>query len=427
MLFHKIDKIITNLSKKLFFTISTIIQFAFAFALIYISLQLFINYNDANKKITNSFGENQLFSIQNNEDYAKKLYKKNNIDDYNNFYNYINKNYKIINMLEDNFFVTDFDNIENFVIPNTPVTNVGEDNYYILNSLTVNNNYFENFNIKLSNGRNFNYDDYNPKDNASEVPIILGNDYSEIFKINDKIHFYDSYSNSKKTGTIIGFLEKGQFYIKKPVAIENIVSLDKTVLIPSQPIKENNQDIINNKATNLNNLKLYLQITNSYFVDLNDSDISNLKEQSNKFNFFDISIVSMDDSISIFKEIFKQQQIIYISILILILLISSISMITNIINSINDRKREFGIYFAMGATKKYIIDLVVYEIFILIFSAALLSTLIIKYFNPSDINIFDINTYGLMCVIVLIISMLISLIPLLKIKNTPMSSLLREE
>lgn len=427
MLFHKIDKIITNLSKKLFFTISTIIQFAFAFALIYISLQLFINYNDANKKITNSFGENKLFSIQNNEDYAKKLYKKNNIDDYNNFYNYINKNYKIINMLEDNFFVTDFDNIENFVVPNTPVTNVGEDNYYILNSLTVNNNYFENFNIKLSNGRNFNYDDYNPKDNASEIPIILGNDYSEIFKINDKIHFYDSYSNSKKTGTIIGFLEKGQFYIKKPVAIENIVSLDKTVLIPSQPIKENNQDIINNKSTNLNNLKLYLQITNSYFVDLNDSDILNLKEQSTKFNFFDISIVSMDDSISIFKEIFKQQQIIYISILILILLISSISMITNIINSINDRKREFGIYFAMGATKKYIIDLVVYEIFILIFSAALLSTLIIKYFNPSDINIFDINTYGLMCVIVLIISMLISLIPLLKIKNTPMSSLLREE
>lgn len=427
MLFHKIDKIITNLSQKLFFTISTIIQFAFAFALIYISLQLFINYIDANKKITNSFGENQLFSIQNNEDYAKKLYKKNNIDDYNNFYNYINKNYKIINMLEDNFFVTDFDNIENFVVPNTPVTNVGEDNYYILNSLTVNNNYFENFNIKLSNGRKFNYDDYNPKDNDSEIPIILGSDYSEIFKINDKIHFYDSYSNSKKTGTIIGFLEKGQFYIKKPVAIENIVSLDKTVLIPSQPIKENNQDILNNKSTNLNNLKLYLQITNSYFVDLNDSDISNLKEQSNKFNFFDISIVSMDDSISIFKEIFKQQQIIYISILILILLISSISMITNIINSINDRKREFGIYFAMGATKKYIIDLVVYEIFILIFSAALLSTLIIKYFNPSDINIFDINTYGLMCLIVLIISMLISLIPLLKIKNTPMSSLLREE
>lgn len=427
MLFHKIDKIITNLSQKLFFTISTIIQFAFAFALIYISLQLFINYIDANKKITNSFGENQLFSIQNNEDYAKKLYKKNNIDDYNNFYNYINKNYKIINMLEDNFFVTDFDNIENFVVPNTPVTNVGEDNYYILNSLTVNNNYFENFNIKLSNGRKFNYDDYNPKDNDSEIPIILGSDYSEIFKINDKIHFYDSYSNSKKTGTIIGFLEKGQFYIKKPVAIENIVSLDKTVLIPSQPIKENNQDILNNKSTNLNNLKLYLQITNSYFVDLNDSDISNLKEQSNKFNFFDISIVSMDDSISIFKEIFKQQQIIYISILILILLISSISMITNIINSINDRKREFGIYFAMGATKKYIIDLVVYEIFILIFSAALLSTLIIKYFNPSDINIFDINTYGLMCLIVLIISMLISLIPLLKIKNTPMSILLREE
>lgn len=427
MLFHKIDKIITNLSQKLFFTISTIIQFAFAFALIYISLQLFINYIDANKKINNSFGENQLFSIQNNEDYAKKLYKKNNIDDYNNFYNYINKNYKIINMLEDNFFVTDFDNIENFVVPNTPVTNVGEDNYYILNSLTVNNNYFENFNIKLSNGRKFNYDDYNPKDNDSEIPIILGSDYSEIFKINDKIHFYDSYSNSKKTGTIIGFLEKGQFYIKKPVAIENIVSLDKTVLIPSQPIKENNQDILNNKSTNLNNLKLYLQITNSYFVDLNDSDISNLKEQSNKFNFFDISIVSMDDSISIFKEIFKQQQIIYISILILILLISSISMITNIINSINDRKREFGIYFAMGATKKYIIDLVVYEIFILIFSAALLSTLIIKYFNPSDINIFDINTYGLMCLIVLIISMLISLIPLLKIKNTPMSSLLREE
>ena len=422
MFFNKIDKIFTNLRKKLFFTVSTIIQFAFAFSVIYTSMQLFINYNDANKKISNSFGEKKLFSIQNNEDYATKLYAKDSIDDYKNFYDYLHNEFKVIDMYEDNFFVEGFDSIENFIIPNTPPMDIEGDRYNILNSLTVNNNYFENFNIKLSNGRSFNNDDYNLKDNSSEVPIILGSDYSEIFNLNDEVRFFDYYSNSEKTGKVIGFLEKGQFYIKKPVAIENITPLDKTVLIPTQPIKESSKDRVK-----FNNLRLYLQITNSYLLDLDDSGISDIKDKSNDFNFFDISIVNMDDSISVFKDLFKQQQILYISILILILSISSISMITNIINSINDRKREFGIYFAMGATKKDIVDLVVYEIFILIFSSALLSIFIIKRFNILGTSTFDIKVYGLMCLIVLIVSILISLIPVIKIKNTPMSSLLREE
>ena len=117
----------------------------------------------------------------------------------------------------------------------------------------------------------------------------------------------------------------------------------------------------------------------------------------------------------------------YLSIFIMIILIASISTITNILNSINDRKREFGIYFAMGATKRYIIDLVVYEITFLLLLSAFLSTFIIKYIKIFEVNELNIKGFILLFLIAIITSILISLIPIFKIKNTPMSELLKEE
>lgn len=427
MLLNKFDKIIENLSKKIFFTISTILQFAFAFAIIYVSLQLFISYKEANNRIVNSLGKNELYSIQNNEDYAEKLFEKDSINEYRNFYNYLEKKYKVINAVNENFFVKEFDGIDEFRIANSPSENINEGKFFILDSIVVNDNYFENFNIKLSSGRPFDKDDYNSSDTTEDFNLILGNDYAKVFNINDDIYFYDYYTKSEKIGKVVGFLEKGQFYVEKPVAIENIKSLDRMILVPNKPIKDEHIQFDDIKQINLNNVKLYKTITESYFLDLNSSDIADLKKASDDFKFFDISIVTMKDSIKIFKEIFKQQQILYLSIFLLIIIITSISMITNIINSINDRKREFGIYFAMGATKRYIIDLVLYEIFILIFMGALLSAFIIKYLNPMTESVLSIKVYTLMWIIVLLVSMIISLIPIVKIKNTPMSELLKEE
>lgn len=424
MLFNKVDKIFNNLSQKLFFTVSTIIQFSFAFAIIYISLQLFLNYQDSYKKINNSLGSETLYFIENNEDYASKLYKKTDIDDYNNFYNYLEDHYNCITMSEDNFFISTSENVENFAIPDSPIYKHDENSYFTINSLTVNDNYFKNFKIKLFDGRYFDDNDYKSLDDSNEIPLILGYDYSDIFKLNDTIEFYDFFNKKNKIGKIVGFLEKGQCYIERPVSTNSIKSLDKTILIPNKPLNSSN---ISTDIISLNNVQLYNKITNSYFLNLSDEDILNIQKESIKQNFFDINISNMDESISYFKSLFKQQEIMYLSIFIMIILIASISTITNILNSINDRKREFGIYFAMGATKRYIIDLVVYEITFLLLLSAFLSTFIIKYIKIFEINELNIKGFILLFLIAIITSILISLIPIFKIKNTPMSELLKEE
>lgn len=424
MLFNKVDKIFNNLSQKLFFTVSTIIQFSFAFAIIYISLQLFLNYQDSYKKINNSLGSETLYFIENNEDYASKLYKKTDIDDYNNFYNYLEDHYNCITMSEDNFFISTSENVENFAIPDSPIYKHDENSYFTINSLTVNDNYFKNFKIKLFDGRYFDDNDYKSLDDSNEIPLILGYDYSDIFKLNDTIEFYDFFNKKNKIGKIVGFLEKGQCYIERPVSTNSIKSLDKTILIPNKPLNSSN---ISTDIISLNNVQLYNKITNSYFLNLSDEDILNIQKESIKQNFFDINISNMDESISYFKSLFKQQEIMYLSIFIMIILIASISTITNILNSINDRKREFGIYFAMGATKRYIIDLVVYEITFLLLLSAFLSTFIIKYIKIFEINELNIKDFILLFLIAIITSILISLIPIFKIKNTPMSELLKEE
>jgi len=251
MLFNKIGKIFNNLSQKLFFTLSTIIQFSFAFAIIYISLQSFINYENTYEKINNSLGSDTLYFIENNEDYAEKLYKKTDINDYNNFYNYLKENYNCITMSDDNFFIPTSENVEKFSIPDSPLYQSDGNSYFTINSLTVNDNYFKNFNIKLFNGKYFNDDDYNTFDNSDEVPLIVGYDYSEIFKLDDTINFYDFYSKTNKTGKnninintlkskdIAKFRNKNFGFIFQYFGLLNDISVYKNVRIPLEYCKCN--------------------------------------------------------------------------------------------------------------------------------------------------------------------------------------------
>lgn len=427
MFFYKFDKVLNNLSKKIFFTLLSILQFAFAFSIIYMSFQLFIDYKNVNQNIVKSFGSSNLYSIRKNETSIEKLYDKKTVTDYNDLFKTLNKKYNMINMSCDNFFVEKFNGVSNFAIPNSPSQNIENINYYMINSFTVNENYFKEFRINLSSGRKFNNSEYSNMDENSEVPIILGYDYINVFKLHDKINFYDFSSQKKRVGNIIGFLSPNQYYLTTPINIKNMNTLDKSVLIPMVPINEVSINNSNKQRISYNNVCLYKLITESYYCKLSNSDINDIKQLSDKAGFFDINVINFNEFIDSFKDMFKQQQLSYLFILIIILLISLLSMITNIINSINDRKREFGIYFALGATKKYIIDLVLYEIFILVISSIFLSTIILKYISFFNVDSIDFKIYALICICAIVLCIVISFIPIYKLKNTPMSSLLKEE
>ncbi|MBE6047315.1 MAG: ATP-binding cassette domain-containing protein [Clostridium sp.] len=154
-------------------------------------------------------------------------------------------------MSDDNFFIPTSENVEKFSIPDSPLYQSDGNSYFTINSLTVNDNYFKNFNIKLFNGKYFNDDDYNTFDNSDEVPLIVGYDYSEIFKLDDTINFYDFYSKTNKTGKnninintlkskdIAKFRNKNFGFIFQYFGLLNDISVYKNVRIPLEYCKCN--------------------------------------------------------------------------------------------------------------------------------------------------------------------------------------------
>ena len=93
----------------------------------------------------------------------------------------------------------------------------------------------------------------------------------------------------------------------------------------------------------------------------------------------------------IFKEIFKKNSSIYISLIFIVallgIIINSINLTLSII--MNRQKKVFGIKYSLGCTKKYLFNSILFEFYILSILAMIISTIIslsIQYFIPVELG-----------------------------------------
>lgn len=101
-----------------------------------------------------------------------------------------------------------------------------------INCIQVNKNVIDDFHIKVSEGVSLSENDFIlKKDN--EIPILMGNMYCSIYKLEDTFTFtylYDDY-----TFKVVGFLEDGS----RIDSFDYPIDLDKYIVMPSFTIEDN--------------------------------------------------------------------------------------------------------------------------------------------------------------------------------------------
>lgn len=230
-------------------------------------------------------------------------------------------------------------------------------------SLQANINFFEYFDIQLSNGDYFSPEDYILDD---EIPILLGNNYTNYFKINQKIKI--SYLGIELNCYIKGFISS-ESYINNG---QNIEYLNDMIVLPSLELNE-----INNPYFAL---KLYLDKCSGYVYSTADINwLQNFLTQ--KCVEEDILPFTFEGCNGFYLSMWglegEQLQRVLVILLTLVCATSIICMSINLSVKIARLKKHYAIYIMNGVERKDIVLSIISEIIILnliaVFAAYVLS------------------------------------------------------
>ncbi|MGL4850816.1 MAG: FtsX-like permease family protein [Clostridium sp.] len=402
--------IIDRFKKHPLFSIIAIIQFTIIFFLIYVGVGSFLEYGKTTTGLKKALGSSELYKISSVEDWMNNTSTKEDIKDYNEFYHYLKDNFNMLGFSNNNMLV------KNIKLDNSVEVENGANIENMLTRLMVNEKYMKEFEIEVGEGRTFNTDEYEKNYDKEKVPIILGSDFKKITEIGAEFEVY--IDEKWRNAEVIGFLKKGQEFVETPIGNYSMISYDNVAIVPEFLIEDNTFD-------RLGNIYLYKLISESYITDLSAEDKIKIKEKARELDLFQVQFTNITEAVESFKELFIELQFFNIAILLLTFLIGVGSLVLSIINSINDRKKEFGIYFALGATKGRIINIVIIEVLYITILAGIMSVPLI--ISRSVISGFSITGFIMMWIIIAIVNIAIIIIPIKKIKETPMSSLIREE
>ncbi|MGG4386178.1 hypothetical protein ABEX08_29680 [Priestia megaterium] len=116
--------------------------------------------------------------------------------------------------------------------PPKPTFKLNDKVYSSVLSLQINDSVFNLNHIQILEGRKFSKKEYIYNNNTNKIPVILGNDYSSMYKLGDNINIL--VYGKEFQGHIIGFFEPSQ---KIMTSNEPEVILDKYIILPALTFK----------------------------------------------------------------------------------------------------------------------------------------------------------------------------------------------
>ncbi|WP_316316324.1 hypothetical protein [Clostridium baratii] len=279
---------------------------------------------------------------------------------------------------------------------------------------------FEHFKFEVYEGRVFSEDDYVLKSTSDKLPIILGNDYKDIFKIGDEIEF--EYAEKPFKGTVIGILKKDSNIYNSNTELtylndQIIIPLVNLGYVPTNEIDKLFQaNIYNSMLTGANIIA---------DVNANNIEISKLiYSLCTKYGImkYDPSITTSTNGMDLFKNETDQAIKIIFIMIIVMTVFSLFTFIMNIYNKIEKNIRRYLIQLLQGASIKNIIASYLLEIFIIILSSLGISSYLLK----NEISI-SYNFLLLLALLALIVSIITCSAIVYKLKNLNSDKLLRRE
>lgn len=291
-----------------------------------------------------------------------------------------------------------------------------------LASVTVNKDFYEHYNLNISKGRGFTHNDFKINPFKENIPLILGEDYLDIVKLGDTFDFAcPDFTTYEQVGIpltyeVIGFYSHNDI----PILGEHSDTLASDIVYSDafgiSPIVEN-----------ITAIGYESQVAqHGAFVDIGISEnlnviLERLKPIAQKDNC-SISTKHIKDDFLTLKESLSKN--IFSSKLLgfSLTLLSLIGVAAIMFGRIEERKKEFGIKIASGATKKTIMFEVFLENFLLCIGSTALA-LICIHINYKGLLSTKLIVSNLLLTILMVV--LVSILPLLKIKKLNTIELLR--
>lgn len=285
-------------------------------------------------------------------------------------------------------------------------------NYMYINSIEVGDTFFEGFDIKLSDGNKNNlFKNYN-----DGIPVVLGNAYKGIYSIGSIVDamYYDEKIKFK----VVGFLDKGQYFTTNGNNFNNLFigNMDNFILIPID------------KSIQNRDISSYSLIFDKNFKE-KDKIFKDIQEEGKKYDI-QISFSPLTAEIEGLNNTKKQELGIRLLFLFIIMIFSIVTLLVVFINKISIRKKEFGVHIMSGARLYDISKMVLIEFLIITLLSLILSGSYLLYQKLEIDSLyieFNLIYYLLTCIIIIFIMILLSIVPIRKILNIDINTLVRGE
>ncbi len=227
------------------------------------------------------------------------------------------------------------------------------------------------------------------------LPVILGHHFKQTYQIGDIIN--DKYE-------VMDYLKEGSFYLN-PKASSEIISLDESILCPV------------NIHANSDFSDLDMAINSTVILTNKDTVFQEIQNKSYELGLFTFAFESFSDQLENITEANEFFIELATTILILLLSVSVLGLVSSILEYIDCHKREFLIHIMYGATMKDILIRILSQVFI-----PLAISILISFAIGKDLRIFLLTT-----LFILVLGMVISFVPCIRLIHLDLNSAIRKE
>lgn len=269
--------------------------------------------------------------------------------------------------------------------------------------------------MKLAEGDFNDFDEFVEMDSEEQrgkiIPIVLGDSYKSVFKINEIIQ------GTESKYKVVGFLKKNQYFLDKGIYDANRAkNLNTFAIVP------NSKDLIDK---NLNNSFIVVERDKDNFNAIK-TDIDNII----KLNDVKLSFIDPSQNIDEFVEIINYNVNIKSLIVYIIMAFIIMGIFVIFANRIVVRKKEFSIHIMHGATFKDIYIRILLEHLYPMFVAIIVAFIYIyknKVQVVSETLNFDVLAFLESSFTLLFIIFFIAIIPIYKIKKNKINYCIKGE
>lgn len=411
---------IRGISKNILYTILLLAQLVFAYNVIYENLSLNKKVSLESQKIRSFFAGkkfNTLEIVGSLDEFDKDINAKMTDKNIEKVIKFLDgsTNYKLVQSTEFALPLQKFDEYMEFKA-NDYEFEEDSTKLFSAKNYIISNNFFDTYSIEIKKGRKFNENEYKAGyGDKNTLPIIIGADYEKYFNVGDELTYYMPERGLCKA-KIIGVIRDNQYFVG------DIMSIDKKY------INLNNYILTTSALDTSNKMMIFKKLIGNYLlIDEKTSDaevdsvVDELKRVFQENLNIKVGVRNLDGYIKSELNAYKEQEkIVFITALTIIIFVS-ITLLISLIDSIMRRKREFGIHILNGGTLRDIAIVTYMEVFLVLFSAFIIS---IPFILRRHIHL-DFGLLILMFIILVNLSVLISILPIIKILKLSIIDLIK--